>query len=79
VFSTQLLLRLVPAEVRGRVFATEFALLTLAMATSAALGGWALDRSALGIGELLHGMAGAVLFPGLLWGFWTFRSRSTKL
>ena len=44
VFSTQLLLVSVPHEVRGRVFATEYALLTLAMAGSAALGGFALDR-----------------------------------
>ena len=75
VFSTQLLLHLVPAEVRGRVFATEFALLTLSMATSAAFGGWALDRAAVGIGDLLHAMAAIVLVPGLLWGAWTLRQR----
>jgi MFS family permease len=75
VFSTQLLLHLVPAEVRGRVFATEFALLTLSMATSAALGGWALDRAALGVADLLHIMAGAILLPGALWGWWMLRSR----
>jgi MFS family permease len=77
VFSTQLLLVSVPHEVRGRVFATEYALLTLAMAGSAALGGLALDRAGLRPEELLRTMAVLTLVPGVLWGLWLLR-RSAK-
>jgi MFS family permease len=73
VFSTQLLLVSVPHEVRGRVFATEYALLTLAMAGSAALGGFALDRAGLRPEELLRTMALLTLVPGVLWGLWHLR------
>jgi MFS family permease len=78
VFSNQLLLQSVPPRVRGRVFATEFALLTLAMATSAATGGWALDRAGLGPGDLLRVMSGVVLLPGLLWGGWLWKTRNPR-
>lgn len=71
VFSTQLLLQLVPEHIRGRVFSTEYALLTLAMATSAGLAGWSLDQTMLGISGLLTWMSGAVLVPGALWALWT--------
>ncbi len=71
VFSTQLLLQLVPERIRGRVFSTEYALLTLAMATSAGFAGWSLDHTTLGISGLLTWMSGAVLLPGALWAFWT--------
>jgi len=70
VFSTQLLLQLVPEHIRGRVFSTEYALLTLSMATSAGLAGWSLDQSALSISELLTWMSGAILVPGALWAGW---------
>jgi MFS family permease len=70
VFSTQLLLHLVPNEVRGRVFSIEFALMTLAMATSAASSGWVLDQTWLDISSLLTWMSGLVLIPGFLWGLW---------
>jgi MFS family permease len=73
VFSTQLLLVSVPHDVRGRVFATEYALLTLAMAGSAALGGFALDRVGLRPEELLRTMALLTLVPGVLWGLWHLR------
>ena len=73
VFSTQLLLVSVPEEVRGRVFATEYALLTLAMAASAALGGFALDRAGFAPEELLRTMALTTLVPGVLWGLWHLR------
>lgn len=78
VFSTQLLLHLVPPEVRGRVFATEFALLTLSMATSASVGGFLLDRAGIGISEILRWMAAVVLLPGLWWGMTLIRSRVPK-
>jgi predicted MFS family arabinose efflux permease len=71
VFSTQLLLQLVPERIRGRVFSSEYALLTLAMATSAGLAGWSLDQTTLGISGLLTWMSGAILVPGALWALWT--------
>jgi MFS family permease len=46
VFSTTLLLKKLPNEVRGRVFGTEFALLTLSGAIGSGLGGWLLDAFA---------------------------------
>ena len=72
VFSTQLLLQVVPGKVRGRVFSTEFALLTLSMAIGSATGGWMLDQTALGVSGILLGMAVVTLVPAALWGFWTF-------
>ena len=70
VFSTQLLLHLVPNKVRGRVFSTEFAFMTLAMAISAATAGWALDQTPVGISGILQRMAGVTLIPGFLWALW---------
>ncbi len=78
VFSTQLLLQLVPEHVRGRVFSTEFALLTLAAAAGAALGGWSLDQTTLGISGMLHWMAALTLVPGTLWGLWMIRGPKTE-
>ena len=70
VFSTQLLLQLLPDRVRGRVFSTEFALFTLTNAAGAATGGWALDN--LQISTILYSMAGLSLIPGVLWTVWLF-------
>ena len=70
VFSTQLLLRSSPSEIRGRVFASEFAFFTLASATGAALVGLALDQS-VGISVVLRWMAGLSLLPASVWGLWT--------
>jgi predicted MFS family arabinose efflux permease len=70
VFSTQLLLRAAPSEIRGRVFASEFAFFTLASATGAALVGFALDQS-VGIPVVLRWMAGLSLLPASVWGLWT--------
>lgn len=70
VFSTQLLLQLVPDRVRGRVFSTEFAFFTLANAIGAFAGGWALDSLSLGLSDLLLWMAVFTLVPGVLWVLW---------
>ena len=78
VFSTQLLLQLVPENVRGRVFSTEYALLTLSMATSAGLAGWTLDQTALGIPGILTWMSAAILVPGALWAAWTISRRPSE-
>lgn len=70
VMSTQLLLQLVPLDVRGRVFSTEFAMNTLGSAIAAGSVGVLLD----GIFELsglLLVMAGAIVLPFGLWVAWT--------
>lgn len=76
VFSTQLLLQLLPDRVRGRVFSTEFAMFTLANAVAAAGSGWLLDSGTLDISGLLIWMALLVLVPGLLWSLWLFAGGS---
>ena len=69
VFSTQLLLQLVPNHIRGRIFATEFAMFTLLSAGGAAAVGGASDTS-LGISGVVLWMAGLNLIPGILWALW---------
>jgi MFS family permease len=76
VFSTQLLLHLVPNQVRGRVFATEFALFTLMSAAGSGFAGVALDP--LGISGTIWWMAGLTLIPTLLWTLWLGRNQSTE-
>ena len=70
VFSTQLLLQLLPDQVRGRVFSTEFAMFTLANAISAGVGGWALDQPNLGISGILWWMAIVLAILGGAWALW---------
>jgi predicted MFS family arabinose efflux permease len=67
VFSTQLLLQLVPNQVRGRVFSTEYALVTLSNAIGAGLGGWALDNLPINLPQMLWGMTAITLLTGGLW------------
>lgn len=74
VFSTQLLLMLLPERVRGRVFSTEFAILTLMTAFGYAGAGALLDRTGLGIGGVIWVSSGLILIPGILWAAWiTFK------
>lgn len=70
VFSTQLLLQIVPDRYRGRVFSTDFALFTLANAAASATGGWILDSPEVNISQMLWWMAGLTLVPGVLWAVW---------
>ncbi len=70
VFSTQLLLQLSSARMRGRVFSTEFAFFTLANALGAGLGGLVLDKSSLTLTSVLFWMAILTLFPAGLWVLW---------
>ncbi len=70
VFSTQLLLQLLPDRVRGRVFSTEFALLTLTNATGAAIGGLVLDAQQFDLSTLLWWMAALTFVPAALWFLW---------
>jgi MFS family permease len=79
VFSTQLLLQLVPDRVRGRVFSTEFAIFTLMNAAAAAGIGWAMDNTQLSIPNLLTLMAGLTLVPGVMWVLWNLLRRDVKV
>jgi predicted MFS family arabinose efflux permease len=72
VMSTQLLLVLVPNRVRGRVFASEFALFTLGTAISAGGVGWLLDNTGLGLSGVLRLFAILPLAPLVLWSLWLF-------
>lgn len=69
VFSTQLLLELLPDRVRGRVFSSEFAMQTLMNAGGALAAGWALD-GVLDMSGVMFWMAGLILVPGVLWLLW---------
>lgn len=77
VFSTQLLLQMVPGKVLGRVFATEFALMTLGGAAGATTIGLLLDSS-LSLTSLLLGMAALLLLPGTLWLVWLRRQEKVE-
>jgi MFS family permease len=79
VFSTQLLMKLLPNRVRGRVFSTEFAFFTLTSALGAAGGGWALDALAVDVRGMLRGLGLLVLIPGSLWLLWLIRKRRRDL
>ena len=69
VFSTQLLLQLVPGNMRGRVFATEFAFFYLASAFAAAAVGGALDAS-MSVSAVIWWMAAFSVIPLVLWSGW---------
>lgn len=78
VFSTQILLQLLPNRVRGRVFSTEFAIQTLMAAFGAYLGGWGLDYPGIGITRMLWVMALLTLVFGISWLLWLiFRSSAS--
>ena len=74
VFSTTLLLKKLPNQVRGRVLGTEFALLTLAGAIGSGLGGWLLDAFAgFTLQNLIMLMGALMLSFGVYWfinGVW---------
>jgi MFS family permease len=70
VFSTQLLLQLVPNQVRGRVFSTEFALFTLGNALAAGLGGWIFDHAGVSISSIMWWITVISAVPGLIWLVW---------
>ncbi len=67
VFSTTLLQLSAPDAYRGRVFAADFAILTILMATSTLVTGWALDHMGLHL-RTVSAMLGVILLvPGLVW------------
>ncbi|MFL6208191.1 MAG: MFS transporter [Pyrinomonadaceae bacterium] len=67
VFSTVLLQSSVEDQFRGRVFATEFALLTLTMAASNYATGELLDRFHIPARTVTVAIGALFLLPGLLW------------
>jgi predicted MFS family arabinose efflux permease len=67
VFSTVLLQRGVEDNFRGRVFAAEFALMTLTMAASNYLTGELLDRFGLSPRVVTVGIGILFLLPGFIW------------
>lgn len=77
VFSTQLLMERLPSEVRGRVFATEFAMRTLMNAAGTAAASLVLDAW-LGVSGTLWLMAGLALLPGILWVSWLVAGASAR-
>lgn len=79
VFSTQLLLQLLPDSVRGRIFSTEFALLTLGNAIGTSIGGWALDNTSLGISGMLWTMGALTMIPAVVWVLWLWRGPKARL
>lgn len=71
VLGTQLLLQIVPNEVRGRVFSTEFALYTLFAAVSSGTTGRLIDTS-LGVSGVLQLGSLILVLPTALWLLWIF-------
>ena len=71
VLGTQLLLQIVPNEVRGRVFSTEFALYTLFTALSSGATGRLIDTT-LGVSGVLQLGSVIVVAPMALWLLWIF-------
>ncbi len=67
VFSAAMLQSIVPDRVRGRVFAFEFAFLTLTQSISIFWAGFAQDTLAMDIGQVTMSMAVASIFVSLLW------------
>ena len=69
VLGTQLLLQIVPNDVRGRVLSTEFAMYTFFAALSSGFTGSLID-SDFGVGGILILGSGLLLIPTLLWCGW---------
>ncbi len=69
VLGTQLLLQIVPNQVRGRVFSTEFAMYTLFSAVSSGSTGLLID-TAMGISGVLVLGSALLIAPILLWTLW---------
>jgi MFS family permease len=77
-FSSTLLQLSVPDAYRGRVFATDFALLTVVMSVSTFLTGWSLDHGAASPPTLAAILGGVLFLPGLLWLPMAFRPHAAR-
>lgn len=71
VFSTQLLLQLVPTQVRGRVFSFEQACFALTSSIAAATSGILLDVFP-HLSQVILGMGVLAIIPGIFWAIWCF-------
>jgi MFS family permease len=69
VFSTTLLQLNTHDEIRGRVFATEWALFTVVMSLSNYLTGFGLDKLEIPPQTMIFIMSGLILLPGAIWIF----------
>ena len=67
VFSTTLLQMAVPDRLRGRVFAAEWALVTLSMSVSSFLTGRAIDAPELDPRAIARVLGAVFLLPGVVW------------
>ncbi len=76
VFSSQLLLQLLPDHVLGRILGIEFAIFTLAGALGAMGGGWAVDS--LGLSGTTWVLGLLTLLPMKLWFLWLSREQFIK-
>lgn len=79
VFSAALLQTIVPDQYRGRVFAFEFAALTLTQSISTLAGGYMLDTVGLPMQSVMGIMAGVGLITTLLWVGFHFAYRRPLL
>jgi MFS family permease len=78
VLGTQLLLQILPNDVRGRVFSTEFAMYTLLSAVSSGMAGILIDTS-FGVTSMLLLSAGLMVIPLVLWSLWIVFAKSDDL
>ncbi|MGA1198607.1 MAG: MFS transporter [Candidatus Latescibacterota bacterium] len=76
VFSTQLLLQLVPTHIRGRVFSFEQACFALTSSIAAATSGLLLDAFPQ-LPHVILGMGVLTLIPGTFWAIWCFKRPMT--
>jgi len=78
VLGTQLLLQIVPNQVRGRVFSTEFAFYTIMTATSSGTVGVMVDGS-LGVTGVLIISAIVMVVPFILWTLWIMYGKPDEI
>ena len=76
VFSTQLLLQLLPDRVRGRVFSTEFAIFTFLNAVGTGVGGYLMDISGVSLAHTMIWLAVLTLIPAMFWILWVSIGKS---
>ncbi len=79
VFSAAMLQMVVPDRFRGRVFAFEFAALTLSQSISTFWAGFAQDALGLTVRQVTFSMALVAVFAGLAWLIFNYRYRSEPM
>jgi MFS family permease len=78
VFTTQLLMMLLPDEIRGRIFAVELAMALLLSSVAVAVAGATIDIPAIGLSGTMQWMAGLTLIPMLLWAWYVTRRKESS-